>query len=152
MSDEYYTTGNDHIYTSQKQAYLLVNGHINGDELSYSIIILNNPVSNPHLSLLYVKNHLKEEGMEIQNLRIWFQILFEAKSNCKQWCTEQGYKPIPLWVSPLQSLMAFWLLPDTILILRCLKKTKLFPPTFLWDQLDHSVDQSPFSAETEVCM
>ena len=72
------------IKTSRKQAHLLVNGHIDGDELSYSIIILNNPVSNPHLSLLYVKDHLKEEGMEIQNLRIWFQILFEAKSNCKQ--------------------------------------------------------------------
>ena len=39
-------------------SYLFVNWHVDGDELSYSIVVLHNPISNPYLSLLYVKDHL----------------------------------------------------------------------------------------------
>ena len=39
-------------------SYLFVNWHVDGDELSYSVVVLHNSISNPYLSLLYVKDHL----------------------------------------------------------------------------------------------
>jgi len=80
---------------SIKVLLFCVDGHINGDELSYSIIVDNDPVSNPHSAFLM--------------------------SNTTD--------------SPFS--LSFTI-TDGLLV-----------TTFLWDQLDHSVDQSPSSAETE---
>ena len=80
-------------------SYLFVNWHVDGDKLSYSIVVLHNPISNPYLSLLYVKDHLYYRRCVTSGLSKEPHIMF-----------------IPILLSAFPSLwqMVSWSLPEKL--------------------------------------
>ena len=89
--------GYDHTLMSTTVSYLFVNWHVDGDKLSYSIVVLHNPISNPYLGLLYVKDHLYYGRCIISGLS-----------------KEPHIRYIPILLSAFPSLwqMVSWSLPE----------------------------------------